>query len=591
MAFSTSLDHPLTTINQHHMRHFLPIFILLLAFYGCRQPKATATVYPPGPDPALNCSPLTTDRAWYTTDSKAPLFEGMGDLHFPATTDQAIVQQYVNQGLTLAYGFNHAEAARSFYYATRLDPDCAMAHWGYAYVLGPNYNAGMESDNYPRAFAAIQRAKAIVSEAGTAREKALIEALSLRYVKEAVEDRSPLDQAYAEAMQAVFEAFPDDPDIGALYAEAQMDLHPWDLWDKEGNARPWTPDILNTLETVISKVPNHPGANHFYIHAVEASNQPEKGLSSARVFDEDVVPNAGHLVHMASHIYIRTGDYHKGSLANLRAVRVDSNYITACRAQGAYPLVYHPHNHHFLAATATLGGNSSWAIEASHKIAEHADNDLMESPGWGIMQLFYTIPLNVYVKFAKWGDILATPRPSRKKAYTDIVWHYARGMALIGTNELSGAEKELGLLRDRREQAPLEEINLGVNSIARLAEIAELVLEGELEAARGHYPEAIERLEQAVAVEDGLNYIEPPEWFFSVRHHLGAALVDAARYQEAIAVYEADLANFPKNGWALHGLALAHQRLGESEEAVAINAQIDEAWMGADVELNGSRVK
>ena len=351
---------------------------------------------------SVMCAPVTTDKEWYESDNKAPLFEGLDALNFPISTNNELVQKYFNQGLILAYGFNHAEAARSFYYATKLDTTCAMAYWGYAYVLGPNYNAGMESDNYERAYNAVQKALDLSNENCTLKEKALINALSKRYVKEPIDDRYPLDIAYSEALESVFIEFQQDADIGTLYGESLMNLHPWDLWTHEGEPKEWTPKILRVFEQVFSVAPKHAGAHHLYIHAVEASSKPEKGLYSAQLFDEGLVSAAGHLLHMPSHIYIRTGDYHKGTLSNIRAIEADSNYLTACHAQGAYPLTLYPHNYHFMAATATLEGNSEFGIMAANKVAAHSNRQLMKEPGWGTIQHYYTIPYYVNVKFGKW---------------------------------------------------------------------------------------------------------------------------------------------------------------------------------------------
>ncbi|NJB86730.1 tetratricopeptide (TPR) repeat protein [Lewinella marina] len=536
------------------------------------------------------CLPATNDRAWYETKQKAPLFDSMGQHHFPITTRRKLVQRYFDQGLVLAYGFNHAEAARSFYHATRLDPDSPMPYWGYAYVLGPNYNAGMEKDNYPRAYEAVQRAKNLARMRGTEKEKALINALATRYHRDAPEARSALDQAYAEAMRKVATRFPDDADVLALFAEALMDLHPWDLWDKAGEPRTWTPEILETLDQVLAIAPDHPGANHFYIHAIEGSRTPDKGLASARTLDAGLVPGAGHLMHMPSHIYIRTGDYHAGSLANRAAVRVDSSYITACRAQGAYPLIYHPHNYHFLAATATLEGKPDWAMDAALRTARHADNDLMTVPELGMLQHYYTIPDYVRVKFGLWDEILNSIDVRRDLTYPKIIRHYARGMAYLGKDDPAAAAVELAALRKLAAGASIDSLVIGVNTARAVASIAEGVLAGELAASEGDYDSSIELLEKAVAVEDALHYMEPPDWFFSVRHHLGAVLLEAGRFADAARVYEEDLLTFPRNGWALRGLQTAYEGMGETAKARGAAEQLEKAWATADIALTASRI-
>lgn len=578
-------------MNTRSRAYYGAALLLLLLTLACADRATRPPAYSAAPDGPVYCAPVTNDWAWYEGKGKAPLFEDLSDLDFSVTAKTEVVRQYFNQGMILAYAFNHAEAARSFYHATRLEPDCPMAHWGYAYVLGPNYNAGMETDNYPRAYAAVQRAWKLAETTGSPKEKALIEALSRRYSADAPADRSSLDDAYAGAMREVWSNFPDDADVGTLLAESLMDLHPWNLWDKEGNPQPWTPEILEILDAVLVINPDHPGANHLYIHAIEASHTPEKGLVSARRLGEGLVPGAGHLVHMPSHIYIRTGNYHEGSLVNREAVKVDSNYVTACRAQGAYPLIYHPHNYHFLAATATLEGNSAWAIDAAKRVARHADNDLIAIPALGLLQHFYTIPDYVLVKFGHWDEILGALEVRSDLIYPRLIRHYARGMAHLGKDDIAAARNELLALRALLPDPAIDSMVIGVNSARSVASIAERVLAGEIEAYDGKPDVAIQLLREAIAMEDALSYMEPPDWFFSVRHHLGAVLVDAGHYREAIKAYEQDLATFPKNGWALHGLQVAYRGLGDQDKEEAISARLAEAWATADVELEGSRVR
>lgn len=538
------------------------------------------------------CAPVTTDREWYNKDNKAPLFEGLGDLHFPVSTDDALVQRYFDQGLILAYGFNHAEAARSFYYATRLNPSCAMAFWGYAYVLGPNYNAGMESDNYERAYEAVQKALKLSENNTTEKERDLISALSKRYVKNAVEDRTPLDMAYANAMKALYAKYPTDADIGALFAESLMNLHPWDLQDKEGNDKEWTPEIIALLEDIIEKHPTHPGAHHFYIHAVEASNTPERALESARLFDKGLVPNAGHLVHMPSHVYIRTGDYHKGTLANIQAIKVDSAYVTACHAQGAYPLAYYPHNQHFMAATATLEGNSKWALYAADALQKNANKHLMKEAGWGTVQHYFTIPYYVYVKFGKWDDILAMKNELPDLDYPTAILHYAKGMSHLGKGNIKVAKNELQALEKIALKEQLKEITVWeINSVYELVQIACKVLKAEILSQENHFPQSITLLKEAIAIEDALNYNEPPDWFFSVRHHLGATQLEAGQYQDAINTYNEDLNKLPKNGWALKGLSIAYSRIGDLSSQKEAESRFNDAWMTSDIELKSSVVR
>lgn len=568
---------------------YLKLIIVLSLVIGCKNKTNSNDI---SQRPFIACAPLTTDADWYKTDNIAPIIDGLDVLDFPVTTKKDLVQQYVNQGLVLAYGFNHAEAARSFYYATKLDPECAMAYWGFAYVLGPNYNAGMEPDNYERAYTAIQKAVQLSNDTISPKEKALIDALAKRYVKDPVDDRSELDIAYSKAVAAVYEIFPNDADVATLYAESMMDLHPWDLWDKKGNTKEWTPKIISTLEHALTVNPKHPGAHHFYIHVVETSFEPEKGLASSQLFDEDLVPGAGHLVHMPSHIYIRTGDYHKGTLSNIRAIAVDSSYVSACNAQGAYPLSYFPHNYHFMAATATLEGNSKWAIEASDKVAAHSNTLLMKEPGWGTIQHYYTIPYYVYVKFGKWEEILEMKNEDPTLKYPEAVRNYARGMAFLGIKDIASAKIELASLENYANDENLKEITIwDINSVDVLLQIAKRVLKAEILASESNYEESIVLLREAATIEDALNYNEPPDWFFSVRHHLGAVQIEAEKYKDAIDTFEEDLQRLPKNGWALHGIKLAYTKLNDTGKTSEIEERLKTIWATADVEITTSRIK
>ncbi|HRF26743.1 MAG TPA: hypothetical protein PKW54_05345, partial [Ferruginibacter sp.] len=474
------------------------------------------------------------------------------------------------------------------YEAIRSDSSCAMAYWGYAYVLGPNYNGGMEEDNFQRAYEASVKAQSL-SQNCTPVEKALIKALSARYVSNPPADRMPLDIAYEAEMKKVYRQFPSNPDIGALYAESLMNLHPWDLYEKESKKpKEWTPGLVAVLEQLIKSNPRHPGAHHFYIHAMEASAYPEKALSSAKLLDS-LVPGAGHLVHMPSHIYINTGDYHLGTLSNLRAVQVDSVYTTACHAQGVYPLAYYPHNYHFLAATATLEGNSKVAWMAAKKLQEHTATDLMDQPGWGTLQHYYTIPYYVAVKLGMWDSILVLPAPVKDLTYPKAIWHYAKGMAYTGKKDLTNAQKELQKLQSLASDTTLKDLTIwNINTTADLVQIAQKVLSAEIAAKQNKSDLSIQLLKEAVDIEDKLNYNEPPDWFFSVRHHLGAALIQSGKYNEAEATYRKDLQYYKKNGWALIGLynSLLFQK--KDNEAKTVKRAFDDAWQYADVNIASS---
>jgi len=523
-----------------------------------------------------------------TSEPGAPLLEGLGDLHYPISTKSQLAQRLFDQGFILSYGFNHEEAERSFRAAAEVDPACAMCWWGAALVVGPNINAPMSPDAVPRAWEALGRALAW-RETATDREGALIDALATRYTEEVLEDRSALDRAYAEAMVEASARFPDDVQIATLSAEALMDVHPWDYWQKDGAPQPWTPQILEILEGVLALAPNHPGANHFYIHAVEASKNPDRGLPAAERLGK-LVPGAGHLVHMPAHIYIRTGRYHEGSEANIRAIASDHEYMTQCRQQGIYPVTYHPHNHHFLWASASLEGRSELAIKAAIETAEHSEHALMCKPGiGGAQQHFRTIPYYGYVRFGKWDALLAEPEPE-DVPYVRGVWHYGRGMAYAAKGDLEAAGRELAALRATAAEEALEGVRIWeVNSVRVVLAVAEKMLEGELAFRRGDSDAAIELLTKAVSTEGELIYGEPSDWFYPVRHSLGYVLLEAGRPAEAEKVYRADLEVYRENGWSLFGLAQALRAQGKDAEAAAVNTRLEKAWQWADVKLTGSR--
>lgn len=568
---------------------FLYVLILWLVFVACKNRGNTHDI---SNRPFIACAPITTDLSWYQSDNIAPLIDGLDVMEFPVTTNDRLAQKYINQGMVLAYGFNHAEAARSFYYATKLDPDCAMAYWGFAYVLGPNYNAGMEPDNYQRAYDAVQKAKELASKNASQKEKDLINALSKRYVQFPVEDRSELDLEYSNALREVYNKYSYDADVAALYAESMMDMFPFDLWDENGNPRERTNEIVQVVNKALEIDPKHPGAHHFKIHMLEASLHPDGALESAKIFDEGLVPGAGHLIHMPSHVYIRTGDYHKGTLANLRAVVVDSNYVAACNAQGAYPIAYFPHNYHFLAATAALEGNSSLALNASYNVAKHSSTTLMKEPGWGTLQHFYTIPFYISVKFGKWEEILELENEVPSLKYPAAILNYARGMAFLSLGEMEKAKKELYSLETFAKDESLKEITIwDINTVSVLVQIARNVLKAEILAKEFKYSESISLLREAIKIEDGLNYNEPPDWFFSVRHHLGAIQIEAGLYNDAVSTYKEDLLRLPKNGWALHGLKLAYENLNNQDKVKEVELLRKQSWENADIVLTTSRVK
>jgi tetratricopeptide (TPR) repeat protein len=523
------------------------------------------------------------------TGKQAPLFDDLGTFEYKITTNSDLAQKYFNQGFVFAYGFNHEEAFRSFQEAARLDTNCAMAYWGMAYVLGPNINLPMDDAVVHTAYKAIQKAISLLDNE-TQEEKDLVIALSKRYSQNAVKDRIPFDQAYSDAMRELHFKYPENLDVATMFAESIMDLHPWDYWNKDGSAQPWTHEITSVLESVIKRKPDHMGANHLYIHSVEASKNPQRGLPSADRL-RFLVPGAGHLVHMPAHIYIRTGKYHEGTLANVRAVESDEEYISQCNQQGFYPLAYYPHNYHFLWATATLEGDSKTAIYAAVKTSQKPPDSLLDVCGYQTLQHYAAIPLYAYVTFGKWDEILNYPQPQDKRPYMQAVWYYARAMAFIGKNDITSAEKEMEFLEKIRSDKTLEELSIwGINSAAGLIKIAYEVTKGELKAKKKNYNEAIIHLEKAVELEDGLRYDEPPTWFYPCRQNLGAVLIEAGRYAEAERVYRENLAEIPDNGWGLFGLHQVLLKENKTKEAEEVERRFKEAWKYSDIQLTSSRI-
>ena len=520
----------------------------------------------------------------------APLLEGLGNHHHQITTDSPEAQRFFDQGLILSYGFNHKEAERSFREAARLDPECAMCYWGIALVLGPNINTKMFDEAVAPAYEAAQKALELSGKASE-KERAYVLALIERYGPAPVADRSSLDKNYAKAMGELSKRYPGDLDAATLYAESLMDLHPWDFWKTNGEMKEWTPEIVTTLERVLNRDPYHPGANHFYIHAIEASKNPERAAAAADRLN-NLVPVAGHLVHMPSHIYIRVGRYHDGSLVNEAAIKADDEYIAQCRAQGVYPLAYVPHNHHFLWATTTMEGRSERAIEAARNTAARVDQTMMRKPGLGTLQHYSAIPYYALIRFGKWEEILAEPAPAADLVYPTGVYHYARGMALARTSRFDEAQGELEKVREIAANPVLDSVTIwGNNATSSLMNIASEVLAGELAASQGEYGVAVDHLKKAVEIEDSLIYDEPPDWFFPVRHSLGAVLLEAGRPADAEKVYREDLAKFPDNGWSLFGLMKSLEAQSRTQEAASVKGRFQKAWAEADIPLTASRLK
>ncbi|HSM10061.1 MAG TPA: hypothetical protein VK827_00620, partial [Lysobacter sp.] len=488
----------------------------------------------------------------------ANLLEGLGDHHFPITTRNPEAQRWFDQGLMLTYGFNHDAAERSFLRATQLDPQCAMCWWGAALVLGPHVNAGMDPENNASAWSRLQKARALAANASP-REQAFIEALSARYAQDPPADRRPLDEAYAEATAQLVARRPDDLDAATFHAEALMDLQPWAYYDEQRRPIGNTAQIVSVLESVMQRDPNHAGALHLYVHAVEASDDPQRGVAAADRL-RTLIPGSGHLVHMPAHIYARVGRWHDAVIANERAIEADDAYLAVCRGntKGIYPLGYVPHNHHFLWFAASMEGNSETARKAALETAKRTDlPELMRKPGFEGLQHYWMSPWFDRVRFGRWDEIAALPNPAPDLKYVTAIWHYAQGAAAARTQRAEDAERHLAALRALAADPALDKMTMWDRyPLTHAANIAERSLTAEIASAKGDREAAIAALREAAAIEDRIPYDEPPGWHAPVRHSLGAMLLDAGRATEAEAVYREELARNPDNGWSLHGLAL-----------------------------------
>lgn len=519
---------------------------------------------------------------------EAPILKNIGNYQVSVTTKAEYAQLFFNQGLIMANGFNHAEAERSFRESLRQDSTFAMGYWGIAYVLGPNYNSGGEN------MGAINEIRNAVNKAerfsnnATPWERAVIRAIQIKFPADSLVTNN---EGYSLSLKAAYAEFPENDFVATLYAESIMNLHAWDFYSRKGGeARPWTPELIDVLEKAIAINPQNPLANHLYIHAMEAAPDVEKALASAERL-KTLVPSAGHLVHMPSHIYINTGDYHAGSIANEQAVIADSIYIAECKSQGVYPQLYYPHNYHFLAATATLEGRGSTSIEAAYKTVSILDKKYFHEAGYETLLHYTTIPMHVLVKFEQWEKILASPQPEDDLVYPKAIWHYARGMAYANLNRPDEARDELNALNTLTESEEVKRIMIwSINPAEQVCKIASKVLAAELFAMSGNFELAIPLLKQAVELEDALNYNEPPDWFFSVRHLLGNVLIHHKDYAEAEKVYREDLTYWPKNGFALNGLYESLKGQNKFEEAEEVKKQFDVAWRYADTDLMYSRL-
>jgi len=516
----------------------------------------------------------------------APVFAGLGDHGHPISTRNAQTQTLFDQGVNLLFGFNHAEAIRSFREAARLDPDCAMCWWGVAFALGPNINLPMQADAVAPAWEALSRAKALRSKASP-REQAWIDALATRYAAAPPADRKPLDLAFAKAMGDLARADPSDLDAATFHAEAMMDTQPWDYWEADAvTSKGHGAEIVRTLEGVLAKAPNHPGALHLYIHAVEASTTPERAEAAAdRLLP--LMPNAGHIVHMPSHIFYRVGRYADAARANELAALTDEEYIAACRAQGFYPAGYYGHNIHFLWTSAEMEGRSKTSHDAARRLvkAVKAEETAANLP---LAELFVFTPTVNLLRFGKWDAVLAEPPPPPGLKLDTAIWLYAHGIAAANKGDRATALADRARL-EALTRADLSAFDAFAIPAKPMTELALALLDGEIARKDGVLDAAIVRFRAASDIERALPYTEPAYWHSPVSHYLGAALLDAGRAQEAEAVYRESLKHYRRDGWALYGLAQALDRQGKKDEAVATRKAFDEAWKMADVKLTASR--
>jgi Flp pilus assembly protein TadD len=512
----------------------------------------------------------------------AKLFSGMGALHHPIATKNPEAQKFFDQGLTLVYAFNHAEAARSFQRAADLDPREPMPHWGIALALGPNYNADqVDAGAEKAAFDEIQKAKSLEASAPDA-ERAYIDALAHRFSTDPKADYHALARDYANAMREVSHRYIDDPDAGTLFAESMMDLNPWQLWSTDGAPAPGTEEIVATLESVLRIAPNHVGANHFYIHALEASPFAERALPSAQRL-ETLVPNAGHLVHMPAHIYIRTGDYDAAAKSNVTAVEVDRRYLRDRQITNpAYAVGYASHNLHFLAAAAAMDGDFSQAVSAAKELESKSRAAVSEMSG---AEAFLPTPIFVLLRFAHWDEVLALPAPDAKLAGLNFFWHYARGCAYAAKNQTSQSEAELAALEQISKQLPSgPAFEMLYSDWATIHDLAAHSLSARIEYARGNSAAAIEHWRAAVAVQDKMRYNEPADWYYPIRESLGAALLRSGDAPGAEKVFREDLAHNPRNPRSLFGLSKSLEA-EKSPDAEWVKSSFDAAWKGKPGEL------
>ncbi|QSA95764.1 hypothetical protein [Methylococcus sp. EFPC2] len=518
------------------------------------------------------------------TAAEPVLADNLGNLHYPVTTSVALAQRYFDQGLRLAYAFNHAEALLAFRKAQSLDPDCALAYWGAALVQGPNINAPMDSASIAPASEAINKAQALADKA-SAKERALIQALAARYGHG---ERPALDQAYADAMRQVAADYPDDDEIAVLYAEALMDLQPWDYWEAGGSqAKGRTAEIIGLLEKVLARSPDHPGAIHYYIHLTEASSDPQKALPYARRLGK-LMPGAGHLVHMPFHTFFRAGLYREALEANKQAVLADEAYIARSNPTGIYPLAYYPHNVHSLMVSAQMAGDGATAIAAAHKLERIVSDAAARNIAW--VQPIKTAPYFAHAQFSDAQTLLGLADPGAEFPYVRAIWHYARGVGRVLDGDARAAQSEAQAIADLARQNEFADLTAGGIPAKDILQLAQHVLNGRIAQARKDLPGAVRQFERAVALEDKLHYSEPPYWYYPVRQSLGALFLLSGDLTRAEKVLKTALENTPNNGWALYALTKVYELRDDQPQAAATRQRLQQAWLGDMRTLNLERL-
>ena len=555
-----------------HMNHRSLVFpLLLVGLAACSAPHRE--------------TPQSAEAHGRAGAARPVEYTWLGVYSYRITTSSPDAQRWFNQGLRLVYAFNHNEAQKAFREGTRVDPGCAMCYWGIAITEGSNYNHPTDADREARALTAVRQAQAHAVIAQPA-ERAMIQALARRHSADPAAKRAELDAAYAEAMREVARQFPDDLEAATFFADAMMNLRPWNLWAPDGTAAPGTNELVLTLERVLARNPDHPGALHLYIHAVEASTQPGRAEAAADRLARQM-PGAGHMVHMPSHIYWRVGRYTDAVTVNLAAVRADQAYFKTAQPSPIYRGLYYPHNIDFIWQSASMQGRSAETLRAAREFADNAPAEMIKQ--MPDMETAPVAPMVALVRFGRWDDVLALPAPPREWLYTTGVWHYARGVAYTAKGQAADAARELGALEAVVQSVPAERTVAFFFRAKNVLQMAANVLAAEMAAKAGDMASAERLLRAAIAEQDTHWFTEPPPWYFPVRQSLGAVLLQAGRPADAEVVYREDLRSNPGNGWSLYGLSLSLRAQGKIAEAGQTDSLFRAAWAQADVTITASR--